>query len=38
MQSAVEAVYMEGKYLTGDVGGTASTGEFADAVVKAIKG
>ena len=38
MESAVEAVYREGKYLTGDVGGTASTGEFADAVVKAIKG
>lgn len=38
MQSAVEAVYKEGKHLTGDVGGTASTGEFADAVVKAIKG
>ena len=38
MQSAIEAVYREGKYLTGDVGGTASTSEFADAVVKAIKG
>ena len=38
MQSAVEAVYREGKYLTGDVGGTSSTGEFADAVVRAIKG
>ena len=38
MQSAIEAVYREGKYLTGDVGGTASTGEFADAVVKAIRG
>jgi len=38
LQSAVEAVYREGKYLTGDVGGTSSTGEFSDAVVKAIKG
>jgi isocitrate dehydrogenase (NAD+) len=38
MQSAIEAVYREGKYLTGDVGGAASTGEFADAVVKAIRG
>ena len=38
MQSAVEAVYREGKYLTSDVGGTSSTGEFADAVVRAIKG
>lgn len=38
LQSAVEAVYREGKYLTGDVGGTASTQEFTDAVVKTIKG
>ncbi len=38
MQSAVEAVYREGKHLTGDVGGSASTGEFADEVVKAIRG
>jgi isocitrate dehydrogenase (NAD+) len=38
LQSAVEAVYREGKYLTGDVGGTASTTEFADAVVRTIKG
>ncbi len=38
LQRAVEAVYREGKYLTGDVGGTASTAEFADAVVKTIKG
>jgi isocitrate dehydrogenase (NAD+) len=38
LQNAVEAVYREGKYLTGDVGGAASTMEFADAVVKAIRG
>jgi isocitrate dehydrogenase (NAD+) len=38
LQSSIEAVYREGKYLTGDVGGTASTQEFADAVVKTIKG
>ncbi len=38
MQNAVEAVYREGKFLTGDVGGTASTMEFADAVVKVIRG
>jgi isocitrate dehydrogenase (NAD+) len=38
MQSAIELVYKEGKYLTGDVGGTASTGEFADAVVRTIRG
>ncbi len=38
LQNAVEAVYREGKYLTGDVGGSASTQEFTDAVVKTIKG
>jgi isocitrate dehydrogenase (NAD+) len=38
MQSAIELVYKEGKFLTGDVGGSASTGEFADAVVRAIRG
>jgi isocitrate dehydrogenase (NAD+) len=38
LQSAVEAVYRAGKYLTGDVGGTASTEEFTDAVVKELKG
>lgn len=37
LQHAVEAVYREGKHLTGDVGGTASTQEFTDAVVKALK-
>jgi isocitrate dehydrogenase (NAD+) len=38
LQEAVEDVYREGKYLTGDVGGTASTEEFTDAVVKRLKG
>jgi isocitrate dehydrogenase (NAD+) len=38
LQTAVEAVYRSGTSLTGDVGGTASTEEFTDAVVKAIKG
>jgi len=38
LQSAVEAVYREGKHLTGDVGGTASTEEFTEAVIKQIKG
>jgi len=38
LQTAVEAVYRTGKSLTGDVGGTASTEEFTDAVVKTIKG
>ena len=37
LQSAVEAVYSEGKHLTGDVGGTSSTIEFTDAVVKWLK-
>ena len=38
LQAAVESVYREGKYLTGDVGGSASTEEFTDAVIRAIKG
>jgi isocitrate dehydrogenase (NAD+) len=38
LQTAIEAVYRVGKSLTGDVGGAASTEEFTDAVVKAIKG
>jgi isocitrate dehydrogenase (NAD+) len=38
LQTAIEAVYRAGESLTGDVGGAASTEEFTDAVVKAIKG
>jgi isocitrate dehydrogenase (NAD+) len=38
LQSAVEAVYREGEHTTGDVGGPASTEEFADAVIRTIKG
>jgi len=38
LQTAIEAVYRTGKCLTSDVGGTVSTEEFTDAVVKAIKG
>ena len=38
LQSAVEDVYREGKHLTGDVGGNASTEEFTEAVVKNVKG
>ena len=38
LQGAVEAVYKDGRTLTGDVGGTASTEEFTDAVVRTIKG
>ncbi len=34
---ALHAVYKEGKHLTRDQGGTASTSEFADAVVAAIE-
>lgn len=37
LQSAVEAVYREGKALTGDVGGTASTGEFTDVVLRQLR-
>jgi isocitrate dehydrogenase (NAD+) len=37
LQNAVESIYREGKSLTGDVGGAASTEEFTDAVIRAIK-
>jgi len=37
LQAAVEAVYREGKHLTGDLGGTASTEEFTGAVLRAIQ-
>ncbi len=37
LQNAVEAVYREGKHLTGDVGGSSSTEDFTDAVVRTIK-
>jgi isocitrate dehydrogenase (NAD+) len=33
LQAALEQVYAEGKHLTRDVGGTAGTNEFTDAVV-----
>jgi len=38
LQSAVETVYREGKHLTADVGGTASTEEFTEAVERKIRG
>jgi isocitrate dehydrogenase (NAD+) len=38
LQSAVETVYREGKTLTGDVGGSSSTQEFTDAVVRILRG
>ncbi len=37
LQSSIEAVYRDGKSVTGDVGGSASTGEFTDAVVRQIQ-
>ena len=33
LQSAIARVYAEGKHLTGDVGGNATTAEFTDAVI-----
>jgi isocitrate dehydrogenase (NAD+) len=36
LRAAVQQVYSEGKSLTRDVGGTASTSTFADAIVAAI--
>jgi isocitrate dehydrogenase (NAD+) len=37
LQDAIEQVYAEGKHLTGDVGGAASTREFTDAVIAKLK-
>ncbi len=36
LQRAIQAVYAEGKHLTGDVGGDASTAEFTEAVIAAM--
>jgi len=33
LQNAIHQVYAEARYLTGDVGGKASTGEFTEAVI-----
>ena len=33
LQKAIEVVYAEGKHLTRDVGGSAGTAEFTDAVI-----
>jgi isocitrate dehydrogenase (NAD+) len=38
LQSSIESVYREGKWLTGDVGGSASTLEFTDAVLRGLRG
>jgi isocitrate dehydrogenase (NAD+) len=37
LQAAIESVYAEGKCLTKDLGGSASTGQFTDAVVREIE-
>jgi isocitrate dehydrogenase (NAD+) len=34
LQRAIEQVYLEGRYLTRDVGGSATTREFTDAVIE----
>ncbi|MCP5111296.1 MAG: NAD-dependent isocitrate dehydrogenase, partial [bacterium] len=34
IQKAIEAVYGEGKHLTGDLGGSATTAEFTNAVIE----
>jgi isocitrate dehydrogenase (NAD+) len=34
LQAAIEGAYAERDHLTGDVGGSASTGEFTDAVIR----
>ena len=34
LQQAIHKTYLEAKHLTGDVGGKASTNEFADAVIR----
>ena len=36
LQTALEAVYVKGEKTTRDVGGTASTDEFTDAVISAM--
>ncbi|HYH98508.1 isocitrate dehydrogenase (NAD(+)) [Hyalangium sp.] len=36
MQSAIQKVYTEGKVRTGDLGGTANTREFTDAIIAAL--
>jgi isocitrate dehydrogenase (NAD+) len=38
LQQAIEAVYAEGRRVTRDIGGTASTREFTDAVIGKMRG
>ena len=37
LQHAIEHVYAEGRYLTPDVGGAATTAQFTDAVIRRIE-
>jgi isocitrate/isopropylmalate dehydrogenase len=37
LQAGVETLYRDAKYLTGDVGDTASTQEFTDPVIGALE-
>jgi isocitrate dehydrogenase (NAD+) len=37
LQTAIEKVYADGKHLTGDVCGPASTAQFTDAVIDAMR-
>jgi isocitrate/isopropylmalate dehydrogenase len=37
LQMAIEKVYADGNHLTGDVGGPATTTQFTDAVIAAIR-
>ncbi len=37
LQKAVESIYAEGKHVTRDIGGNATTREFTDAVIAALK-
>ncbi len=37
LQSAIEAVYAAGDHVTGDIGGKASTREFTEAVIGAMR-
>ncbi len=37
LRHAIEAVYLDGTRLTADVGGSASTGEFTDAVLRQLR-
>jgi isocitrate/isopropylmalate dehydrogenase len=36
IEAALKKVYLDGKHITRDVGGTAGTNEFADAVIAAL--